>query len=542
VSAIAASAHQGPLTVGAQFLKFEICALLGQGEHGWVYDGYDPFLDRHVAIKVIPNPLDRGRELQRRAQLEARVLCKLQHRNVVHVIDAGVSDEGAVYIVMELLHGRTLRDAIRDYRQLSVAEALSLGAQIADGVQAAHEHGALHRDLKPENVFLAADNTVKVLDFGIAKLMDSAAATSPRELLNGTLLYMSPEQLQGSGLTPRSDIYALGTVLYEALAGHPPCLIGMAEPTLESVAVAQLSRLPTPLDELTGMVPYFVARTIQRMLEKQPTERFATMTEVSQLLRAHLQRFASESPDGALSQRELWRGTRSASPASGAIRSSEVSSEVTSDVHVLGSTTAIRSVAPAPGAYASNSELPYRPAAPRSTTVSRSVALQRIFSVQPNPLSERKPPTSSRPLEAEPADSQSQLTLVPASITLPQLLLSAVALGTLVGVAIGVIQGLPRPQAAPSPSSESVSRSMHPSAQHESPTVVQQAVPARAQSAGAASALPSARRPPLAASALHTPVTKPPAKKSALTAPAGSASARPVRHPRAIYGSDDGAE
>jgi serine/threonine-protein kinase len=298
--------EQGPFAPGAQFQKFEIRRLIGRGGHAYVYHCYDQFLDRHVALKVIPDPIERGRDLQRRAQLEARVLCKLQHPNLVHVFDAGTIDDEIVYLVMELLEGRTLRDVFREFRSLSVAEVLRIGAQIADGVHAAHELNAIHRDLKPENVFVQAGNAIKVLDFGIAKLLGASNQTTQKDLLHGTMLYMSPEHLQGLGVTPRSDIYALGTILYEAIAGGPPCLLGVDEPTIRELAWIQIARIPKPLDELVRGIPHFVARGIQRMLAKDPAERFPTMAEVAALMRANLARLESESR-GTLSQgRELW--------------------------------------------------------------------------------------------------------------------------------------------------------------------------------------------------------------------------------------------
>ncbi len=298
--------EQGPFAPGEQFQKFEIRRLIGRGGHAYVYHGYDGFLDRHIALKVIPDPIERGRDLQRRAQLEARVLCKLQHPNLVHVFDAGTIDDEIVFLVMELLEGRTLRDVFREYRSLSVAEVLRIGAQIADGVHAAHERNAIHRDLKPENVFVQAGNAIKVLDFGIAKLLGASNQTTQKDLLHGTMLYMSPEHLQGLGVTPRSDIYALGTILYEAVAGGPPCLLGVEEPTIRELAWIQISRIPRPLDELVPGVPHFVARAIQRMLAKDPADRFATMDEVAALLRANLLRLEAES-NGTLTQgRELW--------------------------------------------------------------------------------------------------------------------------------------------------------------------------------------------------------------------------------------------
>lgn len=318
----------GPLEIGATLLKWEIRGLLGKGGHAWVYHGYDTFLDRHVAIKIIPTPsqAEPERDLRQRAQREARVLSKLENENVVRLIDAGFTADGSVYIVMEILRGRTWRDVIHAVGTFNVIEALSLGAKVADGVQAAHGVKVIHRDLKPENVFVIENNGVKVLDFGIAKLFGPGAATTQRDLLHGTMKYMSPEHLQGLGVSERSDIYALGTMLYEALCGCIPCMIGVQDPTTNALIYAQLNRMPPLLDELVPTVPRFIARAIHRMLAKAPEDRFASMAEVGEVLRAHSQRYLQESNGRAPAARELWHFT-AAQPRS-AVRLSHATTEL----------------------------------------------------------------------------------------------------------------------------------------------------------------------------------------------------------------------
>jgi serine/threonine protein kinase len=188
-----------------------------------------------------------------------------------------------------------------------VPEALRIGIHIADGVQVAHAEQAIHRDLKPENVFILPDNVAKVLDFGIAKFLDHGSLTTQKDHIHGTMLYMSPEHLQGKAVTPRSDVYALGTILYEAMAGRPPALLGMTEITMNAVAWAQINRMPPPLNELNDTVPSHVARIVQRMIAKDPADRFASMQEVSTALRSAAERIASEG--GASGMRRLWERT-----------------------------------------------------------------------------------------------------------------------------------------------------------------------------------------------------------------------------------------
>jgi serine/threonine protein kinase len=328
VASTAQDTRKGPLEIGDRFTKFEIRGLLGKGGHAWVYHGYDQFLDRSVAIKLIPNPAEPGRNLGERAKQEARILCKLEHPNIVRVIDAGATDSGIVYIVMEILEGRTLREVLHEFHSLSVSEVLSLGIQIADGVQAAHELNAIHRDLKPENVFLLKGNALKVLDFGIAKFLGYGVDTTQKDLIHGTMLYMSPEHLQGFVVTPRSDIYGLGTILYELLAGRAPCMIDVPVPTMQALAYSQVFRMPPPLDELTKTVPRFVARTIQRMLAKNPSERFASMTEVGEQLRLNLQRYAEESRGAAQTTRKLWCADDSVPPLTSVARMTHATTEI----------------------------------------------------------------------------------------------------------------------------------------------------------------------------------------------------------------------
>jgi serine/threonine protein kinase len=295
----------GPLKIGEILLnKWEIRGLLGQGGHAWVYHGYDAYLDREVAIKVIPPPppeSDPQRDMRKRAQGEARTLSKLKHDNVVHLFD-GFTSDAAVYIVMEILRGRTWRDVLNIVGTLNVVEALALGAKVADGVHAAHAVNVIHRDLKPENVFVIENNGIKVLDFGIAKLFGPGAATTQRNLLHGTMKYMSPEHLLGGSVTIRSDIFALGTMMYESLYGRIPCMIGIEEPTGDSLIYAQLHRMPPMLDAIVPSVPRAMARAIHRMIAKDPKDRFETMEEVSNVLRS-----LEKSNGTAPAARELWR-------------------------------------------------------------------------------------------------------------------------------------------------------------------------------------------------------------------------------------------
>ncbi|HKY38438.1 MAG TPA: protein kinase [Polyangiaceae bacterium] len=286
----------GPLRTGDTFLgKYEIRSLLGRGGHAFVYEAYDPFLDRVVAIKVIKGPQDTGRDLGKRARYEAQVLSRIDHKNLVKVIDAGIS-EGLVYLIMEKLVGRTLRDVLKETHRVSVAEALTIGLQVADGMDLAHRGQVIHRDLKPENIFIEAGNALKVLDFGIAKVLGITGhrpETTEKDLLQGTVLYMSPEHLQGFGVTPKSDIYALGTILFESLYSHP-LAIGDRPAGLQEAAWMQIARMPPMLDELDPAIPHFVAKLVQRAIVKMPEQRYATMRDFREALSAALTRLRDQ--------------------------------------------------------------------------------------------------------------------------------------------------------------------------------------------------------------------------------------------------------
>ena len=316
-------ANSESLNIGDTFLtKYEIRGLIGRGGQATVFHSYDTFIDRDVAIKIMADAFDSKREHSRRAQMEARVLCRFHHPNIVRVYDAGSTDSGAIYIIMELLKGRTLRDVFRALRTLTVYEALSIGAQIADGVEVAHQQQVIHRDLKPENIFVVDGNTVKVLDFGIAKFLSLTGITTQRDTLQGTMWYISPEHVQGYGVTVRSDVYALGSILYEAICGTPPCLVGLQEITTQSVAWSQISRVPPQLDEIVPGVPSHVGRLIQRMLVKEPNHRPASMEEVAVALRTACNRLEVEA--GSVTKlRDLWNeqqdkpGLKSPLPAHG---------------------------------------------------------------------------------------------------------------------------------------------------------------------------------------------------------------------------------
>src|SRR5260221_13726479 len=204
---------------------YRIVAAIGAGGMGEVYRAVDTRLEREVAVKVLTDHLSRDRESLRRFEQEARAAGMLNHPNIVAVYDIGVEGDRR-YIVSELLEGESLRVRLRQ-GAIAPRKAIDMAQQIARGLAAAHEKGIIHRDLKPENVFVTRDGQVKILDFGLAKLRDLTGSDPERETATqqtrpgavmGTVPYMSPEQVRGLPADTRSDIFALGSVLYEMLA------------------------------------------------------------------------------------------------------------------------------------------------------------------------------------------------------------------------------------------------------------------------------------------------------------------------------------
>jgi len=279
------------LVAGTRLGPYAVIGPLGSGGMGEVYRARDDRLDRDVALKVLRPEGATDPERLRRFELEARAAGALNHPQLLTVFDSGVH-EGAPYLVFELLEGETLRERL-DQGPLAARRAVELAAGIADGLAAAHEKGIVHRDLKPENVFLTKDGRLKILDFGLAKLradLDHAAASNLATLSGatasgtvlGTLAYMSPEQLQGRNVDPRTDIFSLGLVLHEMLAGRRP----FQRETLEATVAATLTQDPPPIEDAVLPGHGAITSIVARCLEKRPEARFQSTQDLAFALRA----------------------------------------------------------------------------------------------------------------------------------------------------------------------------------------------------------------------------------------------------------------
>ena len=276
------------LTPGTRVGPYEVVALLGAGGMAEVYRAKDTRLGRDVAIKVMSEALGGDRPLVERFGREAKLAASVAHPNVVALHDVGFH-EGKPYFVTELLQGESLRERLAK-GPIPLAKVLEWATQMAQGLAAAHERGIIHRDLKPENIFLTRDGHVKVLDFGIAKLIETAQATTSHGLLDdtmppsgsgtgtgmvlGTPGYMSPEQVRGDPVDARTDFFSLGAVLYEMLCGRNAFAAG---PVVER-NYAILHDEPEPLP---AAVPPQVAQVVHRCLEKDPARRFQSAQDLA---------------------------------------------------------------------------------------------------------------------------------------------------------------------------------------------------------------------------------------------------------------------
>jgi len=308
------------LTPGTKLGPYEIIAPLGAGGMGEVYRARDPQLGRDVAIKVLPAFLSRDPDRLRRFEQEARAAAALNHPNILAVYQMGTY-EGAPYLVSELLEGSTLREQLLR-GPLPIRKAVEYGIQTARGLAAAHEKGIVHRDLKPENLFVTKDGRVKILDFGLAKLIqvpDVPAADRPTMsegtepgVVLGTVGYMSPEQVRGHGADDRADLFAFGAILYEMLTGKR----AFHKPTSAETMSAILNEEPPAISQIVPAIPPALQKVVQRCLEKSPEQRFHSASDLAFALEALSD--AGSAPTGAFTaakSRTSWVWVASAAMA-----------------------------------------------------------------------------------------------------------------------------------------------------------------------------------------------------------------------------------
>ena len=275
-----------PLTVGSRLGHYDVTSLLGEGGMGQVWQATDTQLNRQVALKILPDAFAADPDRLARFQREAQVLASLNHPGIAAIYGIETSDETQA-LVLELVEGPTLADRIAN-GPIPLDEALPIAKQIAEALEATHEAGVIHRDLKPANIKVREDGTVKVLDFGLAKALDTTpegdpsqsptltAAATQMGVILGTAAYMSPEQARGKTVDKRADIWAVGAVLFEMLTGQKAFEGQDVSQTLAKV----IEREPG-FSNLPRATPAVLGRLLRRSLEKDPKRRLRDIGDAS---------------------------------------------------------------------------------------------------------------------------------------------------------------------------------------------------------------------------------------------------------------------
>lgn len=278
--------------IGQKVGEYEVTRRIGLGGMGAVYEGRHPLIGKRVAIKVLLPQFSQEEAAMKRFLAEARAVNEIRHRGIVDIFAFGELPDGSHYFVMELLEGQSFEALLRIRRSFPPVEALGLMEEVLDAVAAAHQAGVVHRDLKPSNIFLVDVGRgrpfVKLLDFGVAKLTPAGGAMAQSEATGivGTPIYMSPEQVNGLRAGPEADIYALGVVLFELIAGRPPFT---AENPVEMMT-RHLDARPPRLSEIASNVSSELDRMVDKMLAKRPQDR----PQDAEALRAEVARLKAQ--------------------------------------------------------------------------------------------------------------------------------------------------------------------------------------------------------------------------------------------------------
>ncbi len=258
--------------------RYEIVEILGEGGMAFVYKARDKQLQRYVAIKTLkPNYVNQEKFVDR-FRREAQTAANLNHPNIVQIFDWGIDDEP--YFVMEYIEGNTLTSIISGNKTVGLNDILYIGSQVANGLKEAHKRGLVHRDIKPGNIMITPDGKVKVTDFGIVSLQNEESDITKTGAVLGTASYISPEQAQGKPVSFESDLYSLGTVLYELIAGKPP----FTGDSPIATATKHLTDKPEKLSNFRKDIPKALENAILKLLEKRPSDRFKSAEDLRALL------------------------------------------------------------------------------------------------------------------------------------------------------------------------------------------------------------------------------------------------------------------
>jgi serine/threonine-protein kinase len=253
--------------------RYQLAEKLGQGGMGVVYRAYDELLERVVAVKVIATQLDSSLEMRERFFREARAAGQLSHKNIITIHDLGEQD-GHPYLAMEYLEGQDLQRRLSGPEKMSLSHKVALAIEICEGLEYAHAHGVVHRDIKPANIFITDHGLVKILDFGLARLVSSQLTNS--HTLMGTVNYMAPEQVRGERADQRSDVFSLAVVVYELLGGRKAFQGDSFASTLYKI----LQEVPEPLPKIDASLPLPLVAIVDRALAKPRDERYQTMSDL----------------------------------------------------------------------------------------------------------------------------------------------------------------------------------------------------------------------------------------------------------------------
>ncbi len=258
--------------------RYEITQLLGEGGMSYVYKAIDKQLQRTVAIKTLkPNYVEQEKFVER-FKREAQTAANLNHPNIVQIFDWGIGDEP--FFVMEYIEGNTLTSIIANKRTISMNDILFIGAQVSSGLHAAHSKGLVHRDIKPGNIMITPEGKVKVTDFGIVSLQNEESDITKTGSILGTASYISPEQAQGKPVSKESDLYSLGTVLYELITGRPP----FEGDTPIATATKHITDKPEKLSTYRADIPKGIENAVLKLLHKYPKDRFKNAEDLRAVL------------------------------------------------------------------------------------------------------------------------------------------------------------------------------------------------------------------------------------------------------------------
>jgi len=283
-------ASQSTLGPGSMLGNYLIISQIGEGGMGVVYKAMDTVLDRTVALKILPPHLLQNPDFMHRFRTEAYAQARLHHPNIVTLYSMLEIPAGFV-LVMEFVEGQTLHDRIRNEGPLASEEALLIFEQALRGVTYAHHMGIVHRDLKPDNIFITHKHEVKIMDFGVAKILDNKEPTRSRSMV-GTLLYISPEQINGRDADVRSDIYTIGISLFETVTGRLP----FERRTDYGLMHAHILEEPPRPRQLKRNLPKTLERVILTAIEKEPDKRYQSAAEFHEALLRQKQRLGHISP------------------------------------------------------------------------------------------------------------------------------------------------------------------------------------------------------------------------------------------------------